>query len=91
MLVQKNILTGKKNPDYNPRELYLYNRSRNLTRDNPNMEEALPLRRSYQPALGTSMFNLDEKGGYNLLGAKDGGRAGYAEGGLAGLMKKYYD
>jgi hypothetical protein len=82
---------GKKNPDYNPRELYLYNRSRNLTRDNPNMEEALPLRRSYQPALGTSMFNLDEKGGYNLLGAKDGGRAGYAEGGLAGLMKKYYD
>jgi len=82
---------GKKNPDYNPRELYLYNRSRNLTRDNPNMEEALPLARSFEPALGTSMFNLDEKGGYNLEGVKDGGRITKATGGLAGLMKKYYD
>jgi len=55
------------------------------------MEEALPLARSFEPALGTSMFNLDEKGGYNLEGVKDGGRITKATGGLAGLMKKYYD
>ena len=78
---------GKKNPNYNPRELYLYNKSRNLTRDNPNMKEALSLRRSYQPSLGTGMFNLSDEGGYNLFGQKDGGRIGYMGGGITAIRR----
>ena len=61
------------NPKYNPRELYLYNKQRGLTYDDPLVDEALALRTESQPVLGTGWFS-----------GKD-----YASGGIASLKKKW--
>ena len=82
------IKTREKIPFTNP-ELVAKQKKLDLLKEGPNQtitKENIP-----PELIENFLYKFPEYKGLGIFEGASGGRAGYAEGGLANLMKKYYD